>query len=99
MPLKDAWGNDLYYESVAVAADADDDQSGRDHGEASGAGGSEGRSGGFARSAEAGDWHTRFRIYSFGRDGLPDGDLVYGVWLGYRSDIVYEGSFFIQATW
>ena len=37
-----------------------------------------------------------YRVYSDGRDGLPDSDLVTGLYRGSDSDIVIENGMFIQ---
>ena len=39
-----------------------------------------------------------FRLYSYGRDGTSDG-VVTGTWVDFTSDIVVEGSSFIQTRW
>jgi general secretion pathway protein G len=41
--------------------------------------------------------HT-FRLYSYGRDGSSDG-VVTGTWVDFTTDIVVEGSTFIQSKW
>jgi len=37
-----------------------------------------------------------YRVYSYGRDGLPDGDRVSGLYYGSDSDIVVENGMLIQ---
>jgi len=37
-----------------------------------------------------------YRVYSYGRDGLPDGDMVTGLYYGSSSDIVVENGMLIQ---
>ena len=39
-----------------------------------------------------------FRIYCFGKDGIPDGTVT-GVWVDFFSDVVFEGGAFIQTKW
>lgn len=39
-----------------------------------------------------------FRLYSYGKDGASDG-VVTGTWVDFYSDIVIEGSSFIQTRW
>lgn len=39
-----------------------------------------------------------FRIYCFGKDGVPDGAIT-GVWVDFFSDVVFEGGSFIQTKW
>lgn len=39
-----------------------------------------------------------FRVYSYGKDGTPDG-AVTGTWVDFYTDIVFEGSAFIQTKW
>ena len=41
--------------------------------------------------------HT-FRLYSYGRDGSSDGGVT-GTWVDFTTDIVVEGSTFIQTKW
>jgi len=62
VPIRDGWGNDLYYEPVTV------------NGELS------------------------FRVYSYGKDGTPDGSVP-GVWVDFLSDVVVEGGSFLQTKW
>ncbi len=45
-------------------------------------------------SGAGGDY--AYRIYSYGRDGLPDSDLVTGLYGGSDSDIVVENGMLIQ---
>jgi prepilin-type N-terminal cleavage/methylation domain-containing protein len=42
--------------------------------------------------------NNSFRIYSYGKDGTPDG-AVPGVWVDFYSDIVVESGSFIQTKW
>jgi prepilin-type N-terminal cleavage/methylation domain-containing protein len=42
---------------------------------------------------------TRYRIYSFGRDGVPDSDAVTGIWIDFDSDIVIQNRTFIRVRW
>jgi hypothetical protein len=35
-------------------------------------------------------------VYSFGRDGTPDGDVVTGLYYGSSSDIVVENGMLVQ---
>jgi prepilin-type N-terminal cleavage/methylation domain-containing protein len=37
-----------------------------------------------------------YRVYSYGRDGLPDGDTVTGLYYGSSSDIVVENGMLVQ---
>ena len=37
-----------------------------------------------------------YRVYSFGRDGLPDGDAMTGLYYGSSSDIVAENGMLVQ---
>jgi general secretion pathway protein G len=46
----------------------------------------------------AADGTQTFRLYSYGRDGSSDG-VVTGTWVDFTSDIVVEGSAFIQTKW
>jgi general secretion pathway protein G len=39
-----------------------------------------------------------FRLYSYGKDGASDG-VVTGTWVDFYSDIVLEGSSFVQTRW
>ncbi len=39
-----------------------------------------------------------FRLYSYGKDGSPDG-VVTGHWVDFFSDTVIEGGSFIQTRW
>lgn len=39
-----------------------------------------------------------FRVYSYGKDGTPDG-AVTGAWVDFYTDIVFEGGGFIQTKW
>ncbi len=39
-----------------------------------------------------------FRVYSYGKDGTPDGSVT-GTWVDFYTDIVFEGSGFIQTRW
>ena len=39
-----------------------------------------------------------FRLYSYGKDGASDG-VVTGTWVDFYSDVVIEGSSFIQTRW
>lgn len=39
-----------------------------------------------------------FRLYSYGKDGASDG-VVTGTWVDFYSDVVVEGSSFIQTRW
>lgn len=39
-----------------------------------------------------------FRLYSYGKDGAADG-IVTGTWVDFYSDIVLEGSSFVQTRW
>jgi general secretion pathway protein G len=39
-----------------------------------------------------------FRLYSYGKGGAADG-IVTGTWLDFYSDIVVEGSTFVQTKW
>ena len=41
---------------------------------------------------------TTFRVYSYGKGGVPDGAIT-GNWLGFFSDVVVEGGTFIQTKW
>jgi len=48
-------------------------------------------------TAEDGTGSTAvYRVYSFGRDGAPDGDVVTGLYYGSSSDIVVENGMLIQ---
>jgi prepilin-type N-terminal cleavage/methylation domain-containing protein len=40
-----------------------------------------------------------FRVYSFGKDATPDGEVVPGIWIDFNSDVVVEGGSFIQTKW
>jgi prepilin-type N-terminal cleavage/methylation domain-containing protein len=42
---------------------------------------------------------TTYRIYSFGKDGVPDSDVVTGIWIDYDSDIVMQNRTFIRVRW
>jgi general secretion pathway protein G len=44
------------------------------------------------------DGTLTFRLYSYGRDGSSDG-VVTGTWVDFTTDIVVEGSAFIQTRW
>jgi hypothetical protein len=37
-----------------------------------------------------------YRVYSFGRDGIPDSDVVTGLYYGSSSDIVAENGMLVQ---
>lgn len=39
-----------------------------------------------------------FRLYSYGKDGTPDG-AISGTWVDFFTDIVVEGGSFIQTKW
>jgi general secretion pathway protein G len=39
-----------------------------------------------------------FRLYSYGKDGASDG-VITGTWVDWYSDIVVEGSSFVQTRW
>lgn len=39
-----------------------------------------------------------FRLYSYGKDGAADG-VITGTWVDFYTDIVVEGSSFIQTRW
>jgi hypothetical protein len=39
-----------------------------------------------------------FRVYSYGKDGTPDGSVP-GVWVDFFSDVVAEGGSFLQTKW
>lgn len=39
-----------------------------------------------------------FRLYSYGKDGASDG-VITGTWVDFYSDIVLEGSSFVQTRW
>ncbi len=39
-----------------------------------------------------------FRVYCFGKDGLPDGEVT-GSWIDFYTDTVVENGTFIQAKW
>lgn len=39
-----------------------------------------------------------FRLFSYGKDGASDG-VVTGTWVDFYSDIVLEGSSFVQTKW
>ncbi|HUD72034.1 MAG TPA: type II secretion system protein [Dongiaceae bacterium] len=39
-----------------------------------------------------------FRLYSYGKDGASDG-VITGTWVDFYSDIVVEGSSFVQTRW
>jgi len=39
-----------------------------------------------------------FRVYSYGKDGTPDGTVT-GTWVDFYTDVVFEGSGFIQTKW
>ena len=39
-----------------------------------------------------------FRLYSYGKDGAADG-IITGTWVDFYSDIVLEGSSFVQTRW
>ena len=39
-----------------------------------------------------------FRVYSYGKDGTPDGSVP-GVWVDFFSDVVAEGGSFLQTRW
>lgn len=41
---------------------------------------------------------TTFRLYCYGKDGTPDG-VILGTWVDFYTDIVMEGSSFIQSKW
>jgi len=41
---------------------------------------------------------TNFRIFCYGKDGVPDG-AVTGVWSDFFTDVVMEGGTFIQTKW
>jgi prepilin-type N-terminal cleavage/methylation domain-containing protein len=62
VPLRDGWGNDLYFENVVVAGE------------------------------------PTFRVWSYGKDGTPDGAAP-GVWVDFFSDIVLESGSFTQTKW
>jgi len=40
-----------------------------------------------------------FRIYSYGKDGAPDADIVTGVWASFESDLVIQDESYIQVKW
>ena len=40
-----------------------------------------------------------FRVYSFGKDGTPDAEVVTGVWVDFNSDLVIQDGIFIQTKW
>lgn len=39
-----------------------------------------------------------FRVFSYGKDGSPDG-VVTGAWADFNTDVVVEGGSFIQTKW
>ncbi len=39
-----------------------------------------------------------FRLYSYGKDGAADG-VITGTWIDFYTDIVVEGSSFVQTRW
>lgn len=41
---------------------------------------------------------TGFRVYCFGKDGVPDGEIT-GSWIDFYTDTVVENGTFIQAKW
>ena len=41
---------------------------------------------------------TTFRIFCYGKDGVPDGTVT-GVWSDFFTDVVMEGGAFIQTKW
>ena len=63
LPLRDGWGNALYYEPTVL-----------------------------------GSGTPSFRLYSYGKDGTPDG-AVTGVHVDFFTDIVVESGTFIQTKW
>jgi len=42
--------------------------------------------------------NATFRVWSYGKDGTPDG-AVPGVWVDFYSDVVLESGSFIQTRW
>ena len=44
------------------------------------------------------DGSPSFRVYSYGKDGTPDG-VVTGNWIDFFTDVVVEGGTFIQTKW
>jgi prepilin-type N-terminal cleavage/methylation domain-containing protein len=42
--------------------------------------------------------YPTFRVYSYGKSGVPDG-VITGVWVDFYTDIVVEGGTFIQNKW
>jgi prepilin-type N-terminal cleavage/methylation domain-containing protein len=39
-----------------------------------------------------------FRVYSYGKAGVPDG-VITGIWVDFFTDIIVEGGTFIQSKW
>ena len=42
--------------------------------------------------------YPTFRVYSYGKAGIPDGAIT-GNWIDFYTDIVVEGGTFIQNKW
>lgn len=42
--------------------------------------------------------YPTFRVYSYGKAGVPDGAIT-GTWVDFYTDIVIEGGTFIQSKW
>lgn len=42
--------------------------------------------------------YPTFRVYSYGKSGIPDGAIT-GTWVDFYTDIVIEGGTFIQNKW
>ena len=42
--------------------------------------------------------YPTFRVYSYGKSGIPDG-VITGTWVDFYTDIVVEGGTFIQNKW
>ena len=45
------------------------------------------------------DTNNNFRVYSYGKDGIPDAEIVIGRWVDFGSDVVIEAGQFLQTKW
>ena len=45
------------------------------------------------------DTSSNFRVYSHGKDGTPDAEIVIGRWVDFGSDVVIETGQFLQSKW
>ena len=45
------------------------------------------------------DTSRTFRVYSHGKDGIPDAEIVTGRWVDFGSDVVIESGEFLQTKW